>query len=67
MDDRRILAAIVLLGAAAFIVKALEVGHSVATWWNSIEEAEPIVIDTQTNGGVSVSGTSATFGPGWPD
>lgn len=48
--DSRIFAAILLMGIAALAVKVME-------WW---ESRHPVVIDTQTNGGVK-SGTAAAW------
>lgn len=45
MEDRRVLAAIVVLGAAALVAAA-------ANLFGWRVDMEPIVIDTQTNGGV---------------
>lgn len=51
-DDKRILAALILLGLAAVVTPAIAVAQHIADLWRWHVDAEPIVIDTQRNGGV---------------
>lgn len=51
-EDKRIFAAILILGAAVVVTRLIEVGSHVAALVRWHLDAEAIVVDAQTNGGV---------------